>query len=159
MVEIYTDGASLGNPGKGAYAVVILLDGKEIILSKGFRKTTNNRMELMALIEALNFLKDNGIKNSVIFTDSQLIAKAINEGWLSRWIQNGWKTTNRTSVLNIDLWKKVSYFLNFVNTKINWIESHSGRRYNELVDKLAKTKAKQDAIEIDYEYEQKSNVL
>ncbi|MCX7909726.1 MAG: ribonuclease HI [Ignavibacteria bacterium] len=153
MVEIYTDGASLGNPGKGAFAVLIILNNLEIILSKGFRKTTNNRVELFAIIEALNFAKNNNLKDVIIYTDSQLITKAINESWLSKWIKNGWKTANKTPVINKDLWQKLNYFLNFVNAKFEWIEGHKGNKYNEIVDKLAKNKAKTDAIEIDYEYE------
>ncbi len=156
MVEIYTDGTSLGNPGKGAYAVLILLNNQEIILAKGYKKTTNNRMELMAFVEAMNFLKNNNIKEGVLFTDSQLISKAMNEGWLRRWSTNGWKTSNKTTVLNIDIWEKVNYFLNFVKINVKWIEGHSGNKYNEMVDKIAKKIAKTDAIEIDYEYEQKS---
>jgi ribonuclease HI len=156
MVEIYTDGTSLGNPGKGGYSVIILWNNQEIILAKGYRNTTNNRMELSAIVEALNFIKNNELEEAVISTDSQLIVKAINEGWLAKWIQNGWQTSNKTQVQNIDLWQKIAFFLNFVRPKIFWVEGHIGNKYNEIADKIAKSKAKYDAIEIDYEYENKS---
>ncbi|MGB9771629.1 MAG: ribonuclease H family protein [Candidatus Kapaibacteriota bacterium] len=152
MAEIYTDGTSLGNPGKGGFAVIII-EKTEIILAKGFRKTTNNRMELLAVAEALNFIKNNNIMEATINSDSQLVVKAITDGWLNRWVKNGWRTTNRSPVLNIDLWQKIHYLLNFVNVKFQWIEGHSGNCYNELADKIAKKNAKDFAIEIDYQYE------
>lgn len=153
MVEIYTDGTSLGNPGKGGFAVIILFTEQEIILAKGFRRTTNNRMELLAVIEALNFIKNNSIENATIYTDSQLITNAINEHWLERWVKNGWLTSNKTKVLNIDLWQKLHFLLNFVNVKFKWVEGHSGKEFNEKADKIAKKNAKDFAIEIDYQYE------
>lgn len=155
MIEIYTDGTSIGNPGNGAFAVLVLLNNNEIILAKGFRKTTNNRMELMAVVEALNFLKNNDFQPAIIFTDSMLIYKAVNDAWIEKWILNGWKTSNKTSVQNIDLWEKLHYFLNFVKAKIEWVESHKGNKYNEIVDKIAKKKAQADPIEIDFEYEKR----
>lgn len=153
MIEIYTDGTSLGNPGKGGFAVIIVFEQFEIILAKGFRKTTNNRMELLSVAEALNFVKNNNINTATIHTDSQLVVKAINEGWLERWIKNGWQTANKTKVLNVDLWQKIHHFLKFVDVKFQWIEGHSGDKYNELADKIAKKNAKDFAIEIDYHYE------
>lgn len=153
MIEIYTDGTSLGNPGRGGFAVVIVFEQFEIILAKGYRKTTNNRMELLAVVEALNFIKNNEIKSATIYTDSQLIVKAINEGWLSRWIVNGWQTSNKTKVLNIDLWQKINHFLNMVDVRFQWIEGHSDNKFNNLADKIAKRNAKDFAIEIDYQYE------
>ncbi len=149
----YTDGTSLGNPGPGAYASIILYDDKEIILSRGYRYTTNNRMELMAVIESLRFFENNKINNATIFTDSQLITKAIKDKWLDSWIQKGWKTANKKPVLNIDLWKEFIQLLKNKNIRFEWVQGHSGNKYNELCDKIAKQNARNNPNEIDFGYQ------
>jgi ribonuclease HI len=153
-LEAYTDGTSLGNPGPGAFSIILIYERAPIVLSRAFRKTTNNRMELMAVVETLNFCKNNNIKYVKIYTDSQLVAKAINEGWLERWNRNGWKTSAKQNVMNIDLWKQFLHYRNFVQPEILWVPGHSGNTFNEKADKIAKQKAKEDAIEIDYGFEQ-----
>lgn len=151
---IYTDGASLGNPGPGAYATLILLNNRQVILSHSYRLTTNNRMELKAVIESLNFCFNNNILSTTIYTDSQLIYKAINEKWIEKWNRNGWKTANKKSVLNKDLWLKLHFYLNSLSVKIIWIGGHSGNDFNEIVDKIARTNAQNSSIyEIDCGYE------
>lgn len=155
-LEAYTDGTSLGNPGPGAFSVIIKFEQNEIVLSRGYRKTTNNRMELLAVVETLNFCKNNNVDFVKIYTDSQLISKAINEGWINRWVQNGWKTSSKQDVLNIDLWKQLLHFMRFVQFEIEWVQSHSGNELNEKADKIAKKKAKEDSIEIDVMFENKN---
>ncbi|MGQ9818688.1 MAG: ribonuclease H family protein [Candidatus Kapaibacteriales bacterium] len=151
---LYTDGASIGNPGPGAYATLIFIENKKILLSHSYRKTTNNRMELKAVIEGLNFCLNNNIPSIKIYTDSQLIYKAITDGWIERWIRNGWKTSNKKLVLNQDLWLKLHFFLNKLQFEIFWIESHSGNEFNELVDRIAKHNAYNSSIQdIDCGYE------
>lgn len=157
---LYTDGASIGNPGPGAYVALILHNKKQILLSHSYRKTTNNRMELKAVIEGLNFCLNNNISRIKIYTDSQLIYKAITDGWIERWIRVGWKTTNKKPVLNQDLWLKLHFFLNKIQVEIYWIESHSGNKFNELVDKIAKLNAHNYSLhEIDCGYEFNSSNL
>ncbi len=155
-LDAYTDGTSLGNPGPGAFSVLMMFEKSEIVLSRGFRQTTNNRMELLAVIETLNFCKNNNINFVRIYTDSQLIAKAINEDWITRWVHNGWKTSSKQDVLNIDLWKQLLHFTKFVQFEIVWVQGHSGNELNEKADKIAKKKAKEDAIEIDFGFENKN---
>lgn len=157
---LYTDGASIGNPGPGAYVALILHNKNQILLSHSYRKTTNNRMELKAVIEGLNFCLNNNISRIKIYTDSQLIYKAITQGWIERWIRVGWKTTNKKLVLNQDLWLKLHFFLNKIQVEICWIESHSGNKFNELVDKIAKLNAHNYLLhEIDCGYEFNSSNL
>lgn len=152
-IVAFTDGTSLGNPGPGGFASVILIDDEPIILARGFRYTTNNRMELMAVIEALRFFENNRIDNATIFTDSQLITKAVNDKWLDTWIKKGWKTTAKKPVLNIDLWKELVQLLKGKNIRFEWIQGHSGNKYNELCDRIAKQNARDNPRETDFGYE------
>lgn len=134
-VEIYTDGACTGNPGKGGFGAVLIYNGVEKELSRGFRKTTNNRMELMAAIEALNLLKEACEVD--LYSDSKYLTDAINKGWLDSWVKNGWKKADKKPVLNVDLWEqlisaKEKHSVNFI-----WVKGHSGNKYNEKCDELA----------------------
>ena len=135
-IEIYTDGACSGNPGKGAFAYVIILNNQEIIRnSNGFINTTNNRMELMAIIEALKYiknLKDINIYEIKIYSDSKYIVDSINKQWLDKWILNNFK-----KVKNIDLWKQYLSVSDNLNINFEWVEGHAGNKYNEICDKLA----------------------
>ena len=135
-IEIYTDGACSGNPGKGAFAYVIILNNQEIIRnSNGFINTTNNRMELMAIIEALKYiknLKDIKIYEIKIYSDSKYIVDSINKQWLDKWILNNFK-----KVKNIDLWKQYLSVSDNLNINFEWVEGHAGNKYNEICDKLA----------------------
>ncbi len=157
MIFAYTDGASLGNPGPGAFAVIIVNGDTEIKLAKGYRLTTNNRMELMAILETLRFCLLNNINEVTIFTDSQLVANSINQNWLEKWANNKWKGSNKKEVKNIDIWKEIYELLKKVKTDVKWLSGHSGYKYNELCDKLAKKTAKESATEIDYGYENSIN--
>jgi len=136
MISIFTDGACSGNPGKGGWGVVILnINDKPILLSGGEENTTNNRMELSAAINAILYFKKK--ENLEIFTDSKYVKDGI-EKWIHKWKQNGWKTSNKKPVKNIDLWKKLDEGINQHSVKWNWVKGHSNNEYNEKADFLAR---------------------
>ncbi|MCL2039963.1 MAG: ribonuclease HI [Bacteroidetes bacterium] len=151
QIIIYTDGSSLGNPGKGGWAAILMTQGKTLEISGGYRMTTNNRMELTAIIKALTTLKEP-CNNVTIFTDSQLITNTINKGWLNNWIKNNWKKADKKSVLNIDLWQALIPLLKKHNIKFIWIEGHKGIEGNERCDVICKLAA-EGATDIDFVYE------
>jgi len=155
MITVYTDGSSLGNPGRGGWGALIKFDNGEFIeLSGGYRYTTNNRMELLAIIEALSYLKKNSRHKSdsiMILTDSQLISNSINKKWLEKWSNTNWKKSDGSLVLNIDLWKKLLLLLEDMQVSFNWIAGHSGIAGNERCDTLCKLAA-ENAIHEDTEY-------
>ena len=108
---LYSDGACSGNPGKGAYASILKEKDKEVVIEyiKAFKHTTNNRMELLGVIEPIESLEYT--VEIDIYSDSQYVVKAINDGWLKNWIKKGWKKSNNKPVLNIDLWKRMIVIL------------------------------------------------
>ena len=128
-IKIYTDGSSLGNPGPGGWGVVILENEKIIKELGGFDKdTTNNRMELMAAIEALKYIKKSNLENVEIFADSNYVLSGITS-WIFNWEKNGWRTANKKEVLNQDLWKELVLLTREIKTKIKW-EKVKGHCYN-----------------------------
>ena len=132
---IYTDGSCLGNPGPGAYAgVIIYPNGNEVIVKGSSLDTTNNRMELKAIIEVLKVLNEPSEVN--LFVDSEYCEKAINER-LDKWIKNNWKGSNKKKVKNVDLWQEYLEVSDRHNIKATWVKAHSGNKYNELVNSLA----------------------
>ena len=136
MITIFTDGACSGNPGKGGWGAVILnINDKPILLSGGEENTTNNRMELSAAINAILYFKEK--ESLEIFTDSKYVKDGI-EKWIHKWKQNGWKTSNKKPVKNIDLWKKLDEEINRHNVKWNWVKGHADNEYNEKADFLAR---------------------
>ena len=151
QILIYTDGSSKGNPGRGGWAAILYAEGKTKEISGGFRMTTNNRMEIMAVIKGLEALETR-CNNVTIFTDSKLVSNAINDGWLKSWIKKNWKKADKKPVLNVDLWKQLISLLEKHNVKFIWIEGHVGVYGNEKCDLLCK-KAADIATEIDFEYE------
>ena len=150
-MEIYTDGACTGNPGKGGFGAVLIYNGTQKEISKGFLKTTNNRMELMAAIEALSLLKEPCCVD--LYSDSKYLTDAINKNWLSSWIKNGWKKADKKKVLNIDLWKKLTELIETHNVTFIWVKGHAGNEFNELCDKLAVAAYTDNATCIDENYE------
>lgn len=139
-VEIFTDGACLGNPGAGGYGVILRYGGKEKELSEGFKDTTNNRMELLAAITGLKSLKE---KCSVtIYTDSQYLKNGIENGWAKKWRANGWMRNKNEPALNPDLWKQLLDLVEFHDVKIIWVKGHAGHPENERCDFLATQAAK-----------------
>lgn len=133
-VCIYTDGACSGNPGPGGWAAILRYNGHEKELSGGERETTNNRMELMAVISALTALKESC--EVELWTDSQYIEKAINEGWLAGWKRRGWKRKGG-ELKNIELWQKLDSLLARHKVNFNWLKGHDGHEFNERCDALA----------------------
>lgn len=138
-VTIYTDGSCLKNPGPGGWAFVSIQDGKENKMSGGATDTTNNRMELMAVINALSSLQEPC--SIVLHSDSQYVVKAFTEGWLRNWKANGWKTTTG-EVKNKDLWKLLMILVSKHDITWKWVKGHAGNRYNELCDQMAVAAAK-----------------
>lgn len=130
-IYLYTDGASSGNPGPGGYGVVLKCGSAEKEMSGGFALTTNNRMELLAVIKGLEAIKWNNAQVHVV-SDSSYVVKAINEGWL-----NTWKNRGYTKVKNPDLWIRLSSLLNRHRVSFHWIKGHAGHPENERCDRLA----------------------
>lgn len=147
MIEIYTDGASSGNPGPGGYGV-ILRSGKHYKeLSEGFRKTTNNRMELLAVIKALEVLKSPG-QTVVIYSDSKYVIDAIDKKWVYGWLQKGFKDKK-----NKDLWLRYLDISKQHNIKFIWVRGHAGHKENERCDELAVAAYKQPNLGTDSVFE------
>ncbi|MFQ5607092.1 MAG: ribonuclease HI [Candidatus Zixiibacteriota bacterium] len=133
-VTVYTDGACSGNPGPGGWAAALRFNGKEKRLSGGAAKTTNNRMELTAAIEALRALTRRC--TVTIHTDSKYLKDGI-ERWIHNWKKNGWKTSAKKPVLNEDLWQELDRLAGNHDVRWEWVKGHAGDRYNEIVDALA----------------------
>ena len=134
-VELYTDGACRGNPGRGGWGAILVYGSKEKELSGGEPMTTNNRMELMAAIAGLEALR---VPCEVTLTsDSKYLVDAINKGWLESWKKNGWKKADKSAVLNVELWKKIDMLLAVHDVSFVWVHGHTGHPYNERCDALA----------------------
>ena len=134
IVEIFTDGACKGNPGPGGWGALLRFKGKEKSLHGGEHNTTNNRMELMAAIEALGTLKRPCEVR--LTTDSSYVKDGIQK-WMPNWKKNGWKTANKKPVKNADLWQKLDQQVSRHNVRWHWVKGHSGHRENEIADELA----------------------
>ncbi len=134
-LDIYTDGACSGNPGKGGWAAVLVYNGREKEISGGEKQTTNNRMELTAVIKALQLLKEPCEVD--IITDSKYVCDAVNKGWVYGWKKNNWVKSDKKPALNSDLWKQLLEQLEIHKVQFNWIKGHNGHQYNERCDKLA----------------------
>lgn len=134
-VDIFTDGACSGNPGPGGYGTILRCGGVEKELSGGEPDTTNNRMELMAVIIGLKALKRPC--DVTIYTDSQYVANGITKGWAESWRKNGWRKADKKPAQNPDLWESLLDELSKHNYKIVWLKGHAGHPENERCDKLA----------------------
>ena len=136
MIQIYTDGACSGNPGIGGWGVVIIIDKDEpILLNGGEKSTTNNRMELLAAINAVIYFKEE--KYLEIFTDSKYLKDGI-ESWIHKWKVNNWKTSNKKPVKNKDLWIQLDNGISRHKIKWNWVKGHANNVFNEKADSLAR---------------------
>ena len=134
-VILYSDGACCVNPGRGGYGAILKYKTVEKVMSKGFELTTNNRMELLGVIEPLEALKEPcRVK---VFSDSQYVVHAFTKGWLQNWIKNDWKKTNRKPALNIDLWKRFLPLLEKHDIHFNWVRGHNNNPDNERCDQIA----------------------
>ena len=138
MIKIYTDGSCMSNPGNGGWAAIININGEIKKISGNEKNTTNNRMELMAPINAL---KNINSKDPIeIFTDSKYVKNGITE-WINTWVLNNWKTSKKENVKNKDLWLELHKLNQSLNVKWNWVKAHDGDPLNEEVDTLAKKAA------------------
>lgn len=138
-VELITDGACLGNPGPGGWAALLRFGQVEKLLTGNASDTTNNRMELKAVIEGLRALKEPCSVN--ILTDSQYVMNAFEKGWIVNWQRNGWRTADKKPVKNQDLWEKLDALLQVHQVGWTWVKGHNGHVDNELVDAAARDAA------------------
>jgi len=141
-VDIYTDGACIGNPGPGGWAAMIISENKKKQLCGGEKMTTNNRMELTAAIKALEYCSQQNDKQLTlrqfkVYTDSTYLKEGITV-WINTWEKNNWKTADKKNVKNVDLWQRLKKLAKNNSIEWLWIKGHSGNPMNDLVDKLAK---------------------
>jgi len=149
-VDIYTDGACSGNPGRGGFGVVLKYQGHEKELSGGFLQTTNNRMEILAVISGLEAL--NETCNVNVYSDSKYVIDAITKGWVYKWEANGWMRTKKDKAQNVDLWERLLVLLDEHNVAFHWVKGHAGHPENERCDQLAVAAAASDALQEDLGY-------
>ncbi|MFP4392012.1 MAG: ribonuclease HI [Desulfohalobiaceae bacterium] len=146
-VVIYTDGSCLGNPGPGGWAAVLSWGEAQKEISGGLAGTTNNRMELLAAIQALKSLKKRCQVD--LYTDSRYLHDALRKGWLKRWQKNGWQTAAKNPVKNQDLWQELQKLLDRHQVSLHWVQAHQGQEENELCDRLAKEQAARTDLPVD----------
>ena len=149
-VTIYTDGACIGNPGPGGYGAVLLCDASRRELAGGYRMTTNNRMEMMAAITALQALKRKCAVT--LYSDSHYLVRAISEGWAQRWRANGWRRNRREKALNPDLWEQLLQLCQHHEVQVRWVKGHAGTPENARCDELASKAARQPGLPPDKGY-------
>ena len=153
-ITIYTDGACLGNPGPGGYGVVLLYGDRRKELSGGYRRTTNNRMELTAAIRGLAALKEPCQVQLV--SDSAYLVNAIEKGWARRWQTNGWRRQDKKPAENRDLWEEILELCDKHQVRFEWIRGHTGHPENERCDRLAVRAAQSSELPADTGYEDSS---
>lgn len=150
-VTIYTDGGCIDNPGRGGYGVVLLYKNHRMELSGGFRRTTNNRMEILAAIKGLEALKQRC--KVTVFSDSQYLVNAIEQGWALRWQAHGWWRNRKEKAINPDLWERLLELCGRHDVKFRWVRGHAGVPENERADELAREAALGKRLEVDEMYE------
>jgi ribonuclease HI len=150
-VTVYTDGSCLGNPGPGGWAAVLLWNGNRKEISGGYGLTTNNRMEILAVIRALEQLKRTC--TVLLYTDSRYLHDAVEKDWIGTWIRKEWKTAARKPVKNRDLWLLLIPLLKRHNVRFQWVQAHNGNVENERCDVLAKQAAMASGLQLDPGYE------
>lgn len=150
-VIIYTDGACTGNPGPGGYGVVLMYGGHRRELSGGYRRTTNNRMELMGPIKGLESL--NQSCRVTLYSDSQYVVEGIEKGWAKRWRTNNWMRNKREQAINPDLWGRLLDLCETHDVEFRWVKGHAGDQVNERCDQLAVQAARQKELPADEGYE------
>lgn len=148
-VEIWTDGACSGNPGPGGYGVILKYGSKVKELSAGYKLTTNNRMELMATISALEALKKPS--QVILHSDSKYVVEAIRQGWAKKWRSKGWRTSDGPAK-NPDLWQKLLDLCDKHEVQFSWVKGHAGHEQNERCDELARAAVEQGELQADTGY-------
>ena len=151
FVEIYTDGACSGNPGKGGFGAILKYNGNTKEISQGFKCTTNNRMELMAAITALEMLKESCKVD--LYSDSKYLVDSVNLGWIKKWQSNGWKRKGSEMAKNIDLLKRLVCQLERHEVSFVWVKGHDGHIENERCDHLATSAIKSSDLKDDFGYD------
>lgn len=151
-VTLYTDGACSGNPGVGGYgAILVHIDANgvkhEKEFSQGYKMTTNNQMELLAVIVGLEALKKPC--DVTVYSDSKYVVDAFNNKWIDGWIAKGWKTAGKSPVKNVDLWKRLLEAKKQHDVEFIWVKGHAGHEYNERCDSLAVAAGKKDDLKIE----------
>ena len=152
QINIYTDGAAKGNPGPGGYGVILEYKGHIKELSCGFKLTTNNRMELLAVIIGLESMKESS-QNIMVFSDSKYVVDAVNQGWLFEWEKKKYKKKK-----NPDLWKRFLLIYRQHNVSFTWVKGHAGHAKNERCDQLAVDAANSNNLMSDLGYENTKNI-
>lgn len=147
-IKIYTDGSSRGNPGPGGFGVILMWNNHRKEISKGFRLTTNNRMELLAVITGLESITKKELP-VVVYSDSQYVVKAIEEGWLNNWIRTDFKGDKK----NKDLWTRYYHLSRNMKVKLKWVKGHADNPFNNRCDELATTAADGKYLATDEGYE------
>ena len=154
LIHLYTDGACSGNPGAGGYGVVLVCGSLRKELSEGFAVTTNNRMELLAVIKGLEAIKWDRA-DVLVTSDSSYVVKAVSEGWLERWVRNGFVSKGggrKAEVKNIDLWKALLPLLQKHNVRFEWVKGHNNHPENERCDRLAVAASRRENLLTDTGY-------
>jgi ribonuclease HI len=151
-VTIFTDGGCIGNPGPGGYGVVLLYEEHRRELSGGCQNTTNNRMELLAVIRGLEALKEPC--DVLLFSDSQYVVNGVMKGWARRWRQNGWRRNKVEFAENPDLWDQLLQLCDKHCVQLEWVRGHTGNSENERCDQLASAAARESHLPADSVYEQ-----
>ncbi|MCW8887318.1 MAG: ribonuclease HI [Motiliproteus sp.] len=145
-IHVYTDGSCLGNPGPGGYGALLIYNEHAKEMSQGYKLTTNNRMELLAAVEALAALNERC--EVILTTDSQYVRQGITQ-WIEGWKRKGWKTASKAPVKNVDLWKRLDEQNQRHDVEWRWVKGHSGHPENERVDDLARNAAESDDLLVD----------
>lgn len=154
IVQAFADGSAIGNPGPGGYGFIVMYGVVRRQDSAGFRLTTNNRMELLGVIRALEAMKEPC--RVTMTTDSRYVVDGIARGWARKWQARGWKTSNSRPAQNVDLWQRLLALVSVHDVTFEWVQGHSGHPYNDLCDELANAAARANPTSIDQEYEQRS---
>ena len=151
-ITIYTDGGCIGNPGPGGYGVVLLYGEHRKELSGGFKKTTNNRMELLACIKGLEALKEGC--SVTLYSDSKYVVDGISKGWARRWQKNNWIRDRKTGAkaINPDLWQRLLELIDRHKINMCWVKGHTGDKENEACDQLANSAARSNPAQVDTGY-------
>lgn len=148
MIELYTDGSARGNPGPGGYGIVLKYKQHEREIAKGYRITTNNRMELLAVIVGLEAIKQPG-KDVTVYSDSKYVVDAVEKGWVFGWEKKGFKKKK-----NPDLWKRFLAIYRIHNVRFKWVKGHNNHFYNEKCDRLAVDASHESNLDVDVWYEE-----
>jgi ribonuclease HI len=135
QVELYTDGACSGNPGNGGWAAILIYKGREKAVSGFMKDTTNNRMELFSVIQGLRTLKEPC--RVTVYSDSQYLVEAFNNGWINEWQNNGWRRADNGEVKNVDLWKTLLSLMKTHSVEYVKVKGHADNEYNNRCDKMA----------------------